>query len=267
MVRTLFLSFFLFLANIGVGQVSNIEILYSISFQKDSNDIKRMEEPAKLLIVGDRSLFQTVKWAYSDSIRYFKADKSNYKGASEHRFTILKDFKAQTIKHHEQFVLGTEIFAYSEPIEEVKWEITSDTLTINKLKCQKAITNFGNRKWEVWFSNEIQISDGPYKFSGLPGLVVRAYDSKKTWLFDLMEIKNTPADSKIDLSYLPKPKATTKSEFYKTKMYYKENAIQIRQASMANSNSQPIDNETMNQMIKNSKEALKRDNNWIEMYP
>lgn len=33
---------------------------------------------------------------------------------------------------------------------------------------QKATCDFAGRKWIAWFTTEIPIQDGPYKFYGLP---------------------------------------------------------------------------------------------------
>ena len=57
-----------------------------------------------------------------------------------------------------------------------KWKIESETQTIANYPCQKAELDFGGRKWTAWFTTKIPIQDGPYKFSGLPGLIVALND-------------------------------------------------------------------------------------------
>ena len=44
---------------------------------------------------------------------------------------------------------------------------------IGEFETQKAETFIFGRKWTAWFSPEIPIQDGPYKFRGLPGLIVK----------------------------------------------------------------------------------------------
>jgi GLPGLI family protein len=48
---------------------------------------------------------------------------------------------------------------------------------IGNWEAQKATTEFGGRKWTAWFCEEIPLSDGPYKFKGLPGLIVKISDA------------------------------------------------------------------------------------------
>ena len=58
----------------------------------------------------------------------------------------------------------------------------------NDWKLQKATTDFGGRKWTAWFTTEIPYSEGPYKFKGLPGLVVELSDSENNFQFELVKI-------------------------------------------------------------------------------
>jgi hypothetical protein len=60
---------------------------------------------------------------------------------------------------------------------------------INNMNCQKAVADYKGRIWEAWFSKDYPISDGPYKFSGLPGLVVKIRDKENQHQFNLIQIK------------------------------------------------------------------------------
>lgn len=70
------------------------------------------------------------------------------------------------------------------------WEILPDTKKVKNYTVQKAITTFGGRKWTAWFTNEIPIMEGPYKFRGLPGLIVEIEDEKRHFVFSLTEVKD-----------------------------------------------------------------------------
>ncbi|WP_261512638.1 GLPGLI family protein [Chryseobacterium paludis] len=84
-------------------------------------------------------------------------------------------------------------FYYSfETIDEMKWDIQKDTKIIDKYKLQKATTNFGGRHWTAWFAIELPISEGPYKFRNLPGLILFLEDSKQNYLFSFVRNKNFP---------------------------------------------------------------------------
>lgn len=82
-----------------------------------------------------------------------------------------------------------EGYKYSEPIPEFNWEITEETGKIRGLPCRKAEADFRGRHWIVWYSEEIPVSDGPWKFQGLPGLVVYASDADREQTFALCAVR------------------------------------------------------------------------------
>ncbi len=72
-----------------------------------------------------------------------------------------------------------------------KWNIEQEFTKINGISCQKATAKYKGRIWEAWFSKEYPINDGPYKFSGLPGIVVSIKDSENDHVFNLIQIKKS----------------------------------------------------------------------------
>lgn len=69
----------------------------------------------------------------------------------------------------------------------LKWEILQEKSIYEGYNVQKASTVFAGRKWTAWFTNEIPISDGPYKFSGLPGLILKISDDKQQYKMELVK--------------------------------------------------------------------------------
>lgn len=52
---------------------------------------------------------------------------------------------------------------------------------------QKATTTFGGRDWTAWFCKEVNLGEGPYKFRGLPGLIIEVADDKNNFIFKLIK--------------------------------------------------------------------------------
>lgn len=61
--------------------------------------------------------------------------------------------------------------------------------TIENFNCRKAKTNFGGRRWIAYYSTDISISDGPYKFAGLPGLILELYSEDNDYHFLMRSLK------------------------------------------------------------------------------
>lgn len=73
---------------------------------------------------------------------------------------------------------------------DLKWKLHPEYRLVLDYKTQKATTEFGGRKWIAWFAKDIPFQDGPYKFKGLPGLIVKIEDESKSHQFELKGIKN-----------------------------------------------------------------------------
>lgn len=75
----------------------------------------------------------------------------------------------------------------------------SDTQKIGSLQCQKAETDYGGRHWIAWFTQEIQLSEGPYIFHGLPGLIVQVEDSNHEYMFKLAKTRKFNSDTSFSI--------------------------------------------------------------------
>lgn len=66
-------------------------------------------------------------------------------------------------------------YLVEEEIPAMDWEVEEDSVqTIIGYECHKAVTKFRGREWTVWYAEDIPVSLGPWKFSGLPGLILQA---------------------------------------------------------------------------------------------
>lgn len=87
-----------------------------------------------------------------------------------------------------------DIFQYQEPMGQ-KWELLEgDTLIMNH-PCQKAVCDYHGRTWTAYYATDIPISDGPWKLCGLPGLILKAYDSTDSFSFNCVGIYQNVGDA------------------------------------------------------------------------
>lgn len=65
---------------------------------------------------------------------------------------------------------------YLEDFPNLNWMMNEDsTNTILGYKCHCASIDFRGRTWIAWYTEDIPISQGPWKLFGLPGLILKAY--------------------------------------------------------------------------------------------
>jgi hypothetical protein len=104
------------------------------------------------------------------------------------------------------------MFRYDEKLPEMNWELTGETEVIASYECQKAVTEYAGRKWTVWFSPEVPVDCGLWKFNGLPGLIMRAADSKEEYVFTLTSIEHKQEDI---TRYPEREKVVSRKEYRK----------------------------------------------------
>lgn len=84
------------------------------------------------------------------------------------------------------YILLNDFFKL-ETKDEMIWKLSPETKKSANYTLQKATTKFGGRNWIAWFSNEITLNEGPYKFRGLPGLIFEIADDKNKFNFYLVK--------------------------------------------------------------------------------
>jgi GLPGLI family protein len=144
-------------------------------------------------------------------------------------YSIYKKLAEHAVVFYEK--IGKTLYSYKEPDTLLKWVILSTTANISGYKCQKAITTLGGRQFEAWFTRDIPIADGPYKFYGLPGLIIKANDNRNFYVFSLISLKQSMALQPIVIP--SQTIKTTKEEFIKGKAAYAAGALD-RVAAMGN---------------------------------
>src|SRR5690554_1857028 len=63
-------------------------------------------------------------------------------------------------------------YLVEDKLPKIEWKLSSEKREIENLICYKATTTFRGRNWTAWYSPDIPINYGPWKFYGLPGLII-----------------------------------------------------------------------------------------------
>lgn len=88
-------------------------------------------------------------------------------------------------------------YLYEEPLPKFNWELIAEYKEILGYPVQKAICSYRGRKYIAWFSKEIPFSDGPWKFWGLPGLILEVSDTEQQFTFSSVAIKRAPSGTAV----------------------------------------------------------------------
>lgn len=117
-----------------------------------------------------------------------------------------------------------KFFDVKDVLPDFNWEITSETKIILGYTCQKARLHFRGRDYNVYFTTDIPYSDGPWKFSGLPGMILEATSDDEAAAYSMIaekvELKETK--NSIQNPYLKSNLITYQNYLDKYKVKYDE---------------------------------------------
>ena len=167
--------------------------IYEYKFVSDStkrDDI--FKEMMYLDISKDRSKYYSRDLFVSDSLMRIEIEKqlnnrsSNVLPVNRYRgkivYQVFKEYK------NNKTFLETKIAGDNYKVLEdrnIDWKILPEKQKIGEFEAQKAKAEFAGRKWTAWFTEDVPFSDGPYKFRGLPGLIVKIEDATQSHVMEL----------------------------------------------------------------------------------
>lgn len=222
------------IANAQEAKESSNRFFYELTF-KPKKDSTKLDKVITVLDITDknRSVYQDYTVISQDSISKVEIETMQkagvYKDLSKSLKTpkfssrIHKLYPSMKVEYVDKVANGmTPVnIAYVEDLK-FNWKILNDKQKIGEYNTQKATTEFGGRTWTAWFASDIPFQDGPYKFSGLPGLIVKIEDADKNYSWVLQGNKKIKEYS--EFSYIEglmqatggKPKELTREKFDKT---------------------------------------------------
>lgn len=301
-MRKILLICSLFWAIISYAQGTRIMYEYKFVSNLDKED-SADTELMYLDIRKDGSKFYSRQRFVSDSIRNEYIHKTLSSGSQNFSFSQIVKSKIDysvsktypDFEVHLHTRLGQNRFDVidTKPME---WKISPEKKMIDKFDTQKATLEFGGRTWTAWFTQDIPFIDGPYKFHGLPGLILEMEDSTGTHIFKFAGIEKFDDVEKIEKN---KPEITgrgamifgnmpgreelkvTEDQFIKQWKEYKNNPVKDMRQTLSsmpsdarikvNMNGKEMADpaEILRNMEKHFKEEIKQDNNKIEpaLYP
>jgi len=103
------------------------------------------------------------------------------------------------------------LFYLSDTLSRLPWQLANSPQdSILGYSCKKATMTFRGRYFEVWYAPQIPLSEGPWKLSGLPGMILKVEISGKGDFFTMecYGINSHKIDTKARMeSYLQREQA------------------------------------------------------------
>lgn len=99
---------------------------------------------------------------------------------------VIKDISKRKLETIGRIAFKTYFTTTDLPV--INWVLQNEKKMIGKYTCQKAVGSYAGRVYEAWFTPDLPISDGPWKLSGLPGLILEAHDAANEVVFAFKEM-------------------------------------------------------------------------------
>jgi GLPGLI family protein len=190
---------FLISANIALAQKNSLAAepaLLNVDYEFiHIHDTSNRDQPKKLkvrLYVGQGSslyLNQTMAEAMENMEARMK--ELNV-GSANTPTTVRVNFRSNNTPGSEELIhypatqklirvdqLGSAVYQIEEDYPAMSWNITEEVKEIGGYHVQQAKATFKGRTYSAWFAPEIPLPYGPWKFSGLPGLILEVTDEEQ----------------------------------------------------------------------------------------
>lgn len=200
---------------------------YHLKFVPDTKKRNTVQESDHILLIGNKysKFFNALYEVKQDHTKDY-AENIDSEGIGD--IEVIKNLQTNKMTVIEMHI-AVGNWEYQESIPNIKWKITNEKKEIQGYKCQKAICNYLGRTYEAWFSSEIPIKNGPWKFGNLPGLILAVSDTKGDYSFMCVGIKKVTHPDPI-VKYSVKTKKTNRKTLNKMMKRFHENPVAILKA-------------------------------------
>ena len=213
----------------------DIQVKYELKFMPDTLERDKFKTQTMVLRMNTKgiSVYQEYGKFRSDSVTAartrngkIKLSDTNeaikYQTKARDNITIAKSWPEKHKILVRELIGLDGTFYYTEDKTDFGWEVDfTQTKEIGGYTCHSAKGSYAGRDYQAWFTPEIPISDGPWLFCGLPGLILEVSSLDEEFLYTCMSIQEDTG--LIMLRELDTAFKTTRERFLKAKERYKVN--------------------------------------------
>ncbi|MCS3869976.1 GLPGLI family protein [Chryseobacterium ginsenosidimutans] len=226
---------FLLVFSVSFSQTAKKDSLrgeFTYLLQYKPNTLNRdyiIKELYSLQISDSRSFFISENRLKFDSLFMVKYNKNKNQIDLSNIPVSRSNFLIIQTNDNSQFYesIGMTLLSYNSPVID-NWKLIDETKMINSIACKKAELQYKGRGWTAWYATKIPFSYGPYKFSGLPGLIVKITDKTGDYDFELVKsISSSKLKGKmttVSERYYQNAKLVTKKDLSQARTNFRDNA-------------------------------------------
>lgn len=182
--------------------VLRYRVVYELDYLQDPTDREFVTKDFVRLDIGSH-----LSKEYSGL--YYQADSAFYEAAVANKpinftfevvppWVLYKNYeKPGSLLVDYRLPMKAPVARYEDALPKISWQLTGEKSELLGYPVEEAKCAFGGRQWTAWFTSEIPISDGPYKFGGLPGLILDLKDSEGDYHYRCVSFTEAAAPEAI----------------------------------------------------------------------
>ncbi|KQM24966.1 GLPGLI family protein [Chryseobacterium sp. Leaf201] len=222
---------FLFSASLFFSQTNRF--IYELNYKVNPGEPQYKKSFMVVDINPENTKYYDYKFLEKDSLNKFHNSRDR---SWTSQIPVTREKKSDIFINY--VAVGDDIYTYPTS-NHIVWKLENDMKILKDFKAQKATADFGGRQWIAWFTKDIPLSEGPYKFHGLPGLILEIKDTKEQYIFNLVKSSNLKStydtSNFLEVRYGEKPiPATEKNVVKKALEYFNDPLNDIRKEYINN---------------------------------
>ncbi|WP_298147089.1 GLPGLI family protein [Flavobacterium sp.] len=173
-MKNYFVFVFLAYCSILFGQTESYQITYNSNLNDAGNPKGGTEYiRGELFTNGENSIYiEHIK----DTIVSLPDGDVFESKANNFPKPYVKDLKSKSIRYNARHFKGAII---DDKSIDFNWKLQDETLDILGYKCLSAKCTFRGRTFIAYYLPDLPINDGPFKFMGLPGIILKVVSEDK----------------------------------------------------------------------------------------
>lgn len=169
MKKVLILICLVYYSNLN-AQIEQLKVLYTIYYNID----RPVTQQGILYLTPDTNVFIYGKDGDKKKVNISQDDPTTIN-------VLLKGTKRYVSQTQDSLISKISVvgdqFILREKMPDFNWQIQDSIKMIGNYTSRLATSHFRGRDYTAWFTEEIPVSAGPWKFNGLPGLIIDIADT------------------------------------------------------------------------------------------
>jgi len=206
----MFLLLYKNISDFNTLDTSFLNVTYKLDYIEDPA-VRDVKTDLMVLQIGNRySKFFSLNLHRNDSVCTIISKMTMnvpLNTGTEKGYEIFRNLSTGNLTVTNRIPFSQKVFRYEEKYETIKWTFEKGRDTILGYACNRATADFRGRHYTAWYTTGIPSQLGPWKFSGLPGLILKVCDDKNEYVFECTGLSQQPEPIvRYDWKYQDVPK-------------------------------------------------------------